>query len=207
MADVLLDTQSVPVTPSSGQAVLWVDSTSKLLLARNDAGEVSGSQHNASIATQSGFSSDTYVTNSDLRIPSGGVQAKTIFRWTFSVAKTAAGVAAPVYQVRIGANRTTADTSRLSITGPAQTAAADNGYIQLVVTVRSVGASGVLQGMVRLDHNLATTGFATNASGIVQVTGSGFDNSALGGQYVGISINGGASAAWTMTQARAEVRW
>lgn len=207
MADILLDTQSAPVTPSSGQGVMWIDTTSKRFLVKNADGLVQGSQRNASTATQSGFASDTYVTDSDLLIPSTGLQAKAMFRWTFSVAKTAAGTATPIYQVRIGANKTTADTSRLSITGPAQTAAADNAFIQLIMTVRSIGASGVLQGMIRMDHNLAATGFATNASGIVQATSSGFDNSNLGGSYIGVSIDGGASAAWTMTQARAEVLW
>jgi hypothetical protein len=34
---------------------------------------------------------------------------------------------------------------------------------------------------------------------------STFDNSALAGQYVGLSINGGASAAWTITHVDAEL--
>lgn len=41
-------------------------------------------------------------------------------------------------------------------------------------------------------------------SGIDGVS-SNFDNSALAGQYIGISINGGASAAWTVTSVQAEL--
>jgi len=43
--------------------------------------------------------------------------------------------------------------------------------------------------------------------GQVEGTSAGFDNSNLGGSYIGLSINGGASAAWTVTQVIAEAKW
>jgi hypothetical protein len=167
-----------------------------------------GGTFNASTAAQgAGFSSDTYVTDSDLLVPSFGVQAKTMFRWTISASKTAAGVATPIYSIRIGANRTTGDTARLQITGPAQTAAADTAVIDIIAVVRSVSASGVIQGTIYLSHNNAATGFANNDASVVEGTSAAFDNSALGGSYIGLSINGGASASWTITQVRAEAIW
>jgi len=208
MADILVDVQGTPSTPSAGTAIIFVDTNGKILGVKNEAGiVVSARSENASVAAQGpGFASDTYVTNSDIQIPSF-LQAGAIFRWTISVSKTAAGIATPVYTIRIGSNRTTADTARLTLTGPAQTAAADVAVINIYVVVRSVGASGVLQGTTSMDHNLAATGFANNAAGLVEATSAGFDNTALAGQFIGLSINGGASAAWTITQVRVEAKW
>jgi hypothetical protein len=208
VADILLDEQTVPSTPSAGQGIWYFDSTISLPFYVDDAGRKWGRSHNASTASQgAGFATDTYVTNSDLGIPSFGVQAQTIFEWLISASKTAAGTATPIYQVRIGANKTTADTSRLTLTGPAQIGTADVGLLSILVTVRSVGAGGVIQGAVNWSHNGAATGFANNDSGSVEATSAAFDNSALQGLFVGLSINGGASAAWTITQVRAQAIW
>lgn len=208
MADLYLAEQSAPATPAAGNQLLWPDSTSPQWFTKDDAGRVWGRSHNAAVAAQgAGFASDTYVTNSNILIPSFGVQAKTVFRWIISASKTAAGTATPIYSVRIGANATAADTARLQLTGPAQTAATDVGLLELVVTVRSVSASGVIQGTARWSHQNTATGFANNVNGAVEGTSSSFDNSALGGSYIGLSIDGGASAAWTITQAIAEATW
>lgn len=210
MADILLDEQSVPSTPAAGQGIIWVDSTASIICFKNDSGEIIARSENAATAAQgAGFATDTYVTNSDILIPSFGFQVKTLFRWTISASKTAAGVATPVYTVRIGANRTTADTSRLAITGPAQTAAADVGVLQIYVTVRSVAATGVIQGTTAWSHNGSGAGFtpAANIAGAVEASSAAFDNTALAGLFIGLSINGGASAAWTLTQVRAEAKW
>ena len=198
--------------------MLFIDSTTSLPAFKNDAGRAGviwGASFNASVAAQaSGFATDTYVTDSDILIPSFGFQAKTNFLWMISASKTGAGTAQPIYNIRIGANRTTADTARLVLTGPAQTAIADIGTLNIMVTVRTVGASGVIQGTAWWNHrgtaaNTTTsgTGFANDSTGHIEGTSAGFDNSALGGQYVGLSMNGGTSAAWTLTQVRVEAAW
>lgn len=150
----------------------------------------------------SGFSSDNYITNSAIRLPPTGMAVGMWWQWQLVIAKSAAGVAAPVWQVRIGANQSTADTSYLSLTTSAQTAAADTALITILLNCRSVGASGVIRGSVHILHPLASTGFASTASGfdVVQGSSAGFDNRSLGNQYVGISVNGGTNAAWTLSQ-------
>ena len=210
MADIFLAEQSAPTTPSSGNGVLYVDSTSSTPAAKNDAGRAGSvwvRANSAAAAQGAGFSSDTYVTDSNILIPSFGVQARAVFRWTISASKSAAGTATPVYSIRIGANATTADTARLQITGPAQTAAADVGLLTIIVSVRSVSATGVIQGTTNWSHNGAAAGFCNNDAGAVEGTSAAFDNSALGGQYIGLSIDGGASASWTLTQVVAEALW
>src|SRR4051812_45694418 len=87
-------------TPASTKLDVWADSTAKRLAYIDDAGKycIPGGVSNAAIAAQgAGFASDTYVTSSDLLIPSFGLQAKTTLYWAISVSKSAAGVATPVY--------------------------------------------------------------------------------------------------------------
>jgi hypothetical protein len=217
MADIQLAEQSAPATPASGAGLIFFDTTTSSPAFKNDAGKAGlliGASFNASIANQTVNAADTYLTDSDILIPSFGLQARTNFLWMISASKTGAGTAQPVYNIRIGANRTTADTVRLALTGPAQTAIADIGTLMVMVTVRSVGASGVLQGTAWWEHrgtaaNTTTsgTGFANDSTGHVEGTAAGFDNSALGGSYIGLSVNSGTSGVWTVTQVRVEAAW
>lgn len=215
MARITLAEQTKPSTPSSGYGVIWPDSTAAKPFFTDDAGRHWGRSHNAATAAQgAGFSSDTYVTDSDLLIPSFGLQAKSTILWRVSASKTAAGVATPSYVIRIGANRTTADTARLVLTGPAQTAVADAGVLWVMLTVRTVGAAGVIQGTAWWNHRgtaasttVSGVGFANDVTGHIDGSSAGFDNSALGGSYVGLSIDGGASASWTLWQVHAEANW
>jgi hypothetical protein len=205
MSDILLDEQDAPSTPSAGKGVVWVDNIASILCHKDDAGRVCAWSRNASIAQQgAGFASDTYVTDSDILIPAFGLQAKTVLLWQINFSKTAAGIAAPTYTVRIGANRTTADASRVAVTAGAQTAVVDDGILMVQLVVRNIGAAGVLNLKVAwAGHHAAGTGFG-NGNGN---TGAGFDMTALAGQYIGLSINAGASAAWTTNSSVAMAMW
>lgn len=215
MALLTLAAQTKPSTPSAGSATLFVDSTAKIPCCLDDTGRVAAWSQNASIAAMgAGFASDTYVTDSGIIIPSFGLQVRTSITWAIVAAKTGAGTATPIYVVRTGANKTTGDTARLTLTGPAQTAIADTGTLYLTVTVDSIGAAGVVRGTAFWSHtgtaaNTTTsgTGFANNSTGHIVGVSAGFDMTALGGQYIGLSINGGASASWTVTQVTVEAAW
>ncbi len=199
MADIFLAEQSAPSTPSSGNMILYPDSSNSQWFQKNDGGIYLGDQSASTTAQIASHSADTYYKG--IQLPSFGMQAGSVFEWYFPVTK-GGGTAAPVFTIRLGSNQSTADTSRLAITHGVQTAVADTGFIRVMVTCRNVGASGVLQGVVWLQHNLAATGFATTPAGlsIIQATSAAFDNSALGGQYIGLSVNPGASGAWVVEQ-------
>ena len=184
--------------------ILYPDSSNSQWVQRNDAGAFLGDQSNAKIAQIASHSADTYYLG--LQLPSFSMQAGMVFEWYFPVTKTA-GTATPIYTIRIGANQSTADTARLTITGPAQTAVVDTGFIRVMVTCRSVSSVGVLQGFAWVQHNLAATGLANTPAGfsMVQATSAGFDNTALQGQYIGLSVNPGTSGAWVVEQALARV--
>lgn len=199
MADILLDEQGFPTTPATGQMVAFADSSNSQFAQRNDAGAFLGDQ-NATITAQiAAHSALTYYRG--MQLPSFSMQPGMMFEWYFPVTK-AAGVATPIFTVRIGPNQSTADTTRLTITLGVQTAVADTGFIRVMATCRNVGAAGVLSGMVWLQHNLLTTGFAATPAGfsLVQATSGAFDNTALQGQYIGLSVDPGASAQWTVEQ-------
>lgn len=155
----------------------------------------------AALAAQGpGFATDTYVLGSGLNV-NNRLQAGSFFRWIISMSKTAAGTAAPTFNIRFGTAGAVGDTSRVLFTGPAQTAVADTAWLEIIGTFRVVGATAVLQGELRLHHNLAVTGFATvNPAGVVFLTTtSGTFDSTVANSIIGLSMNGGASAAWTVT--------
>lgn len=202
MAELLIDEQGFPSAPAAGKMLLYPDSGASSFIQRNDAGRFQGDDYRAAIAQLAAFSADTYIPNSGLILPSHSMQVGMFWEWRAIFTKGAGGTATPVYTVRIGPNQTVGDTSRLAITGSAQTAAADTCIVKILVTCRSLGVAGVLQGSAWLQHNLAATGFASTPAGfnLVQGTSAGFDNTALGGQYIGLSVNPGASGAWVMEQ-------
>lgn len=160
----------------------------------------------ASVSTPAaGFAADTYLAGSGLVIPSGRLQAQTMYRCKFHVSKTAAGTAAPVVQVRVGTAGTTADGSRASCTMPAQTAVADEGLFEVLATFRAVGSgtSAVVAAVCTLQHRLSVTGLSTGVSPAVAAVGTGFDSSTV--TRIGLSVNGGTSAAWTIALVQAEL--
>jgi hypothetical protein len=205
MADILLDNEAAPSTPASSKSIIWVDSTTKKQCHTDDSGVVHGlisSNYSASgVASVILGTSDAYITNSNLLLPAYGMQVGQLFRWYLNVSKTAAGTATPIIQVRIGTGLSTSDTSRLTMTGLAQTASTGGGgTLIIMVQVRTVSASGVIVGNFTVPHATFGSGQTTT------VVSSTFDNtSTIGTQSVGISINAGASSAWTIDSVRAEL--
>lgn len=197
MADILADNQSAPSTPASGKNILYFDSTSKKLTHKDDGGTNRGGTlaKNTSTGQQTGFASDTYLTGSAITIPSFGMEVGQIYKWEVGIEKTAAGTAAIVCTVRTGTNGTTADTSRAALTQTvAQTATASVKTMYVTALVRTVSASGVIVAHMDFGGSGSTTGFGDGD----RIVSSTFDNTALAGQFIGLSLNGGASASYTI---------
>jgi hypothetical protein len=166
--------------------------------------EAASTIFNNSVAAQgAGFSTDTYATGSFVLFPTPP-KVGTIYRCRISVSKTAAGTATPILTVRVGTAGTTADTGRGTHTFSAGTAATDTGMFMFECVFRTVGSgtSAVLQSHCALISQ-PTTGFSSLLKG-TQATSGGFDSTvaALG---IGISINGGTSASWTLQIVDAEI--
>jgi hypothetical protein len=160
---------------------------------------------NQSLSAQGpGFAADTYLAGSNIAIPATGLKAGSRYRLMFDASKTAAGVAAPVITLRFGTAGSVADAALVALTLPAQTAVADLGRFAIELTFRSVGSgtSAVVQAMASLIHGLAATGLSTSSAPVVIGTSSGF-NSTPANSIIGASVNGGASAAWTVSLVQA----
>lgn len=210
MADTKISALSAVSTPAgTDEFPVNQGGTSKKETLAQIASYVKGrsSVNNAAVSTPgAGFAADTYLVGSSCAIPASSLQAKAMYRCKFSVVKTAAGVAAPVINVRIGTAGTTADTSRGTLTFAAQTAVIDEGFFEIFCTFNSVGSgtSAVLRSVGTLAHRLAATGLSTDATGVKTAVSGGFD-STVASSIIGLSVNGGASAAWTIDLVQAEL--
>lgn len=208
MADIVLDVQSASVTPSAGQVVLFPETGGKKLTFKDDAGRTytlgEGCIRNQAVASVTGYAADTYLVGSSITIPASlTLQAGTQYRCKISLSKTGAGVAAPTCIIRIGTLGTTGDAAIVTFTGAAQTGVVDTGFIEVLFTVRTVGAAATSQGTFNLVHLLANNA-GLSGTNILEVAGSAF-NSTTASLIVGISLNFGASASVTTTQVEAEL--
>lgn len=198
--------RTLPSSCSGSTAKLLYDSTTNLFSCGTDQTAAGTAvQFNQSVAAQGpGFATDTYLTGSSIAIPASSLKAGSRYHLVFNVSKTAAGTATPIITVRFGTNGSTADTARLTFTFLAGTAVADIGTFELFVTFRTVGSgsSAVMQGTARAQHSLSTTGLQNLPSKVLMVTSGGFD-STIANSIIGVSVNGGTSAAWTVQQVQA----
>lgn len=211
MALITVANQSKPATPSAGNTSLYTDTTAKELAFVADDGiahivrpltncNTGGDQ---SIAANT----NTYVTGASLAIPPALLHAGATFRWVFAFSKTVGqtGTATPSWTVVFGTNGSIADTARLTFTGVAMTSGvADNALVQLDVVCRSVGASGVIEGVYWMTHLGAAatqqTGLANQPTDVKQATSSGFDTT-VASSIIGVGVNFGANTAATIQHA------
>lgn len=160
---------------------------------------------NRSVAQQAlTAATPAYITGSQLKAPPGGFKAGQRLRWTFNMAKTAAGTATSTVAIVFGTAGTVADTARVSFTKPAGTAVADEAYCIVEATIRSVSATGTVVGEFVLLHNLAATGHAVIPVVVVNTISAAFDNSAEE-LYAGLVITTGAADVVTLEQVHAEL--
>jgi hypothetical protein len=125
-----------------------------------------------------------------------------LFRWILAASKTAAGVATANYIIRLGAAQSLADAALITLVAGAQSAIVDQGMLIVQAVLRNAGAAAILA---------AVAAWAKTQTGITGLGGSidgvsgAFDSTGRAGQFMGLSINGGAAAAWTITSVEAEM--
>jgi len=148
----------------------------------------------------------TLITGSLLAVPPQGFQIGTVFRWTVTMSKTAAGTAARTWFVKIGTAGTTSDTTVATFTNAGvPTAVVDQGKLVVEFTVRGpLGASCAGVATSELTHNLAATGFGTKAIDFTAATMATW-NSATAQQFISLHLTSGASEAITVQQCITEV--
>lgn len=211
MADAKISAFPTITSPADADLVPIVDGGATSAITLNNLTayfEQRGRQTNASVANQTPTgATDTYLVGSDVPIPAGRLQAKSMYRLKFDIAKTtAAGTASVVVNVRIGTAGSVADTSRGTLTFAVQTALADEGFVDLNLIFRSIGSgtSAVVQTHASLDHRLASTGLTTVNTSIQKATSGGFD-STVAGLKIGCSVTLGTSTVATISTVQAEL--
>jgi hypothetical protein len=193
MADILLDTESTPGTPASGQSYIWVDSTTKRLVQTDDGGVHRGilAKTNTVTTQALGSAADTYITNSALTIPSFGMVAGMLFRWNVYFTQTATANTF-VVKVRIGSAKTVAgdtDISNTLATTVTNGATAGGGTFIIQYLVHTVAASAA--GTMSYSYQFGVT--TIQSASVTAATA--YDNTARGGQFVGISLTPSATSA------------
>lgn len=147
-------------------------------------------------ATVSGITAngvDTYL----IGVGASGIISGSIITFRGCVTKTAAGTATPIFNVRFGNLATTSDTAIHTFTCVAQTAAADTGYFEIRLVIRSKSTTATSHGVLRFEHFNTTTGLANKAQvQLIQNTSGTYDNT-VDNLKVGLSVNPGASGVWT----------
>lgn len=197
---------STSIATPVGKVAVFSD-LDKKLKQKDDTGFITslGDFNGFSIAAQSpAATTKTYITGSKVAIPSGKLQVGTMIRWSFNMTKTGAGIATSLFEVVVGTNGTTADTTRLSFTKPAGTAVIDEGWVEIVCVIRSIGAAGVMVGEFWMIHNLAATGHMVIPCACINVVSAGFDMT-VANLFIGLCITTGAADAITIQQVITEV--
>jgi len=208
MAEWTLDEETAPAAPAAGQLILWPDSACHQFCYKVNGvnrGFVASRYSGHSNADQLLGVAETYVTDSGLLVPSFGLQTRTLVRWMLSLSKTAAGVAAPVWNIKLGTLGTTADATRWTHTGVIQTAVAETGFYILTATIRNAGAAATIAGTLTCVRTGGTAATGLASVPVAQVTSAAFDSSFVAGQIIGLSINAGAASAWTVTQSHIDM--
>lgn len=209
MSDILLDVEGQPTTPASGQGVIFLDTLSKKLQHKNDAGSVDtvGDIENFSTADQTGFAADTYLAGSNILIPASLIRAGTMYECEFDMVKTGAGTATPIVVVRFGTGGVVGDTARLTFTFAVGTAVIDTAKFRIRAHFRVGGASATMRGEAECNHHLAATGMTTTGAsgyGMILASAAAFD-ATVASSIIGVSFNGGTSFSGTNVSVRSKL--
>lgn len=186
---------SVNTTGTLGQVLISTGTSSQW---------VSDVVYNQSYTNLTGFASDVYVPGATTSIPARGVKQGTRYYMIAYLRKTAAGTAVPSYNIRFGTGATTTDTARCTMGTVPQTAVLDSAVLEMWATFNQGGGSATMSCSLRLTHTLSVTGFA-NLVSVATTTTSGTFDSTVANSVLGVSINGGASAVWTISTVQAKL--
>jgi hypothetical protein len=147
-----------------------------------------------------------FITGSVLDVPAGKLKMGSVFRYRMAITKTASGTTASTFLFKLGTNGTTADTTVCTFLLPTVgTAVADTAIVDMEVVCRGpLATNGVMQGMMRMTHNLATTGFLAIAAVALQTASAAFDVTTAGLRG-SIAITTAANQTWTVRACDAEL--
>lgn len=204
MAVVILDVQTAPAAPS-GAGTMYFDNVSKLFTFRNDTKIVTpGGVQNASVAAQAYTTTEIYLTGSALAVPSHQLLVGSKFTWKIVLSKSA-GTAAPVFTIRMGTGGSTGDATIVTFTGFATPSSnADTAWVEIQLIIRTLGAAATSEAAIRMNHQLAATGFSNLTTAVERKDGTTF-NSVTAGLIAGLTFNHSTAGAGNIEMVDAEL--
>ena len=157
---------------------------------------------NAEVAAQGSVTAGTrtYLTGSSIRC--GKILVGARLRWIVSITKTAAGTGTTTFDIAVGTAGTTADTARVTYTGPTETAVADTLVLLIDMHVRVVSASGILAATFGAANTAVAGAAAGYKSNSAYVASAAFDNTA-NNLYIGLCITAGTADVTTVNRCSA----
>lgn len=206
MADIVLDTQVAPASPSAGTMNLYPETTTLQYVSKDTTGryQTLGTIRNYGTTAQAYTTTEIYLAGSALTIPVHLLQAGATCKWRVVASKTA-GTGTPVWKLYKGTLGTTGDTAIATLTQAASgTSVTDTAIYDIEAVLRNVGAAGVMLFSLSMTHVLATTGFSTLGANVQQAASSSFDTTAAS-LIIGISWNHGTAGAGNIEQVTAEL--
>jgi hypothetical protein len=197
VATPALDAQEIPCNDAG--------TTKKIVLGTDLKPWIGVMLGNRSVADQVITGATTvYIIGSNIAVPVGKLRAGTGFKWNIWMSKSAASTTAgATLLLKIGTLGTTGDATIATLTTGTPTAAADVGHVELMATIRTIGAAATSSFAGSLRHNLAATGFSNIAGECYSTVGTAFD-STVANLICGLTFTIPAAAVWTVTQVIAE---
>jgi len=210
MADTKISALTAVTTPAGADEFIVNEAGTSKKLTLTQVNAYCEPVSAASTSAQTLGTGDTYLAGSGLTITASRLQAGSFYRCKMDMTKTGAGTATATANLRMGTLGTTGDAAICLFTFPtAQTGVIDNGWFEVMANFRSVGSgtSAVVEGVFIIHRTNTTTGFLSTGGlqfmAPIRVTSSGFNSTTV--TKVGVSINAGASSAWTTQLVQADM--
>jgi len=209
MAEIVVDAQRRPATPSAGKVVIYPELPQTFLTTRDEAGFAHSisRRYNFSTTSQSpAASTAVYITGAQIDLTdTPPIKLGALFKWRLSMTKTAAGTATSTFAVVVGESGNSTDPAMLSFTKPAGTAAVDEAWVDIFVTLfNNNQTTNFSRGVFRMSHNLNSTGHATIPFVSVGQFNGNFNWRSLSPLFFGLTINSGVGDVLTFQMVQAE---
>jgi hypothetical protein len=204
MADLVLDTQVAPSSPSAGTMNLYPETTTLQYVSKDTTGRYNtlGTIANYSTGAQAYTTSEIYVTGSALTVPAHLLQVGATCRWRVVATKTA-GTGTPIWRLYKGTLGTTGDTIIATLTQVSvPTSVTDTAIYDIEAVLRNTGAAGVFLFSVKMEHVVSGGGFSLLPSNVQQIAATSFDTT-VASLIIGISVNFGTAGAGNIEQVTA----
>lgn len=149
----------------------------------------------------------TYITGSNIPIPSSKLRLNTLIEWVIKASKTAVGTAATTFHVRLGTLGTTGDAAIHTFALGVGTAVADEFIVKIRCFIRGpLGAACISNGVLELTKTAAgVTGIVATTGQMMNSNSAGFD-STVANLIAGISVTSGATVVLSVQQVTWEAR-